>query len=144
MKDCPCGENCPVCNDKDLNSPKECKDFCPDKITDMDKCLEVWGVEEAQCMEACDAPRKQCIEGCDSGPCKDQCDDTWIEAEICCHRQCPCHAKCAGGCPCAGDDCGLINIDAIQQVVAAKWAIDVINNQSLPHELQIGKLPRSS
>jgi len=35
--------------------------------------------------------------------------------------------------------CGTINIDAIQQVVAAKWAIDVINNQSLPHELKIGK-----
>ena len=111
MKDCPCGENCPVCNEKDLNSPKECKDFCPDKITDMDKCLEVWGVEERQCMEACDAPRNQCYDGCDSGPCKDQCDDTWIEAELCCHRQCPCHAKCSGGCPCAGDDCGLINID---------------------------------
>ena len=37
------------------------------------------------------------------------------------------------------DGCGTINIDAIQQVVAAKWAIDVINNQSLPHELKIGK-----
>ena len=36
-------------------------------------------------------------------------------------------------------ECGLINIDAIQQVVAAKWAVDVINNQSLPHELRIGK-----
>ena len=36
--------------------------------------------------------------------------------------------------------CGLINLDAIQQVVAAKWAVDVINNQSLPHELRIGKL----
>ena len=36
-------------------------------------------------------------------------------------------------------DCGLINIDAIQQVVAAKWAVDVINNQSLPHELRIGR-----
>jgi hypothetical protein len=23
--------------------------------------------------------------------------------------------------------------------MAAKWAIDVINNQSLPHELKIGK-----
>ena len=36
-------------------------------------------------------------------------------------------------------ECGLINIDAIQQVVAAKWAVDVINNQSLPHELRIGR-----
>ena len=35
--------------------------------------------------------------------------------------------------------CGLINVDAVQQVLAAKWAIDVINNQSLPHELKIGK-----
>lgn len=42
------------------------------------------------------------------------------------------HSEGVGG-------CGLINIDAIQQVVAAKWAIDVINNQSLPHELQIGE-----
>ena len=31
-------------------------------------------------------------------------------------------------------DHSLINIDAIQQVVAAKWAVDVINNQSLPHK----------
>ena len=37
------------------------------------------------------------------------------------------------------DGCGLVNIDAIQQVVAAKWAVDVINNQSLPHELKIGE-----
>lgn len=35
--------------------------------------------------------------------------------------------------------CGLINIDAVQQVIAAKWAVDVINNQSLPHELKIGE-----
>ena len=42
------------------------------------------------------------------------------------------HSQGVGG-------CGTINIDAIQQVVAAKWAIDVINNQSLPHELQIGE-----
>jgi len=36
--------------------------------------------------------------------------------------------------------CGIINIDSMQQVIAAKWAIDVINNQSLPNELKIGKL----
>lgn len=41
-------------------------------------------------------------------------------------------------------ECGLINIDAMQQVVAAKWAIDVINNQSLPHELRIGKLLKAT
>jgi hypothetical protein len=35
--------------------------------------------------------------------------------------------------------CGFINIDSVQQVVAAKWAIDVINNQSLPNELKIGR-----
>jgi hypothetical protein len=36
--------------------------------------------------------------------------------------------------------CGFINIDSMQQVVAAKWAIDVINNQSLPNELKIGEM----
>lgn len=35
-------------------------------------------------------------------------------------------------------NCGLINVDAVQKVLAAKWAVDVINNQSLPHELKIG------
>jgi len=34
--------------------------------------------------------------------------------------------------------CGQINMEAVQQVIAAKWAIEVINNQSLPHELNIG------
>ena len=34
--------------------------------------------------------------------------------------------------------CGAINTEAVQQVLAAKWAIDVINNQSLPHEIKIG------
>ena len=38
-----------------------------------------------------------------------------------------------------GDACGPVNVDAVQQVIAAKWAVDVINNQSLPHELKIGK-----
>jgi hypothetical protein len=36
-------------------------------------------------------------------------------------------------------DCGFINIDSVQQIVAAKWAVDVINNQSLPNELKIGQ-----
>ena len=36
--------------------------------------------------------------------------------------------------------CGPLNHDTVQQVMAAKWAVDVINNQSLPHELSIGKL----
>ncbi len=37
------------------------------------------------------------------------------------------------------EKCGPINVEAMQQVMAAKWAVDVINNQSLPHELNIGK-----
>ena len=32
----------------------------------------------------------------------------------------------------------FITFQAVQQVIAAKWAIEVINNQSLPHELNIG------
>ena len=39
-------------------------------------------------------------------------------------------------------DCGpgsSLNLATVQQVLAAKWAVDVINNQSLPHELSIGK-----
>ena len=36
------------------------------------------------------------------------------------------------------NQCGPINLEAVQQVLAAKWAIDVINNQSLPHEIKIG------
>lgn len=35
--------------------------------------------------------------------------------------------------------CGTINTNLLQQVVAAKWATDVINNQSLPYELRIGE-----
>ena len=38
-----------------------------------------------------------------------------------------------------GKGCGQINVEAVQQVLAAKWAVDVINNQSLPHELTIGQ-----
>jgi len=38
----------------------------------------------------------------------------------------------------SGSPCGQINMEAVQQVLAAKWAVDVINNQSLPHELKIG------
>ncbi len=38
----------------------------------------------------------------------------------------------------SGGRCGQINVEAVQQVLAAKWAVDVINNQSLPHELSIG------
>ena len=40
-----------------------------------------------------------------------------------------------GGAVDLGDACGPVNVDAVQQVIAAKWAVDVINNQSLPHEL---------
>lgn len=35
--------------------------------------------------------------------------------------------------------CGGINLDVVQQVVAAKWAVDIINNRSLSHEPKIGK-----
>ena len=38
------------------------------------------------------------------------------------------------------NQCGPINLEAVQQVLAAKWAIDVINNQSLPHEIKIGNV----
>ena len=37
---------------------------------------------------------------------------------------------------------GQVNMEAVQQVLAAKWAVDVINNQSLPHELKIGEKHR--
>ncbi|TRY70132.1 hypothetical protein TCAL_07350 [Tigriopus californicus] len=33
--------------------------------------------------------------------------------------------------------CGNINTDVIQQILAAKWAADVINNKSLPYELHL-------
>ncbi len=36
--------------------------------------------------------------------------------------------------------CGAINVDVVQQVVAAKWAVDIINNRSLDHEPKIGKM----
>ena len=35
--------------------------------------------------------------------------------------------------------CGRLRMETVQLVLAAKWAVDVINNQSLPHELSIGK-----
>ena len=34
---------------------------------------------------------------------------------------------------------GQLNTEALQQVIAAKWAVDVINLQSGPHDLKIGK-----
>ena len=37
-----------------------------------------------------------------------------------------------------GGGCGRLNMETVQLVLAAKWAVDVINNQSLPHELSIG------
>ena len=39
-----------------------------------------------------------------------------------------------------GRGCGRLNMETVQLVLAAKWAVDVINNQSLPHELSIGKV----
>jgi len=35
--------------------------------------------------------------------------------------------------------CGAINARVLQQAVAAKWAVDVINNRSLDGELKIGE-----
>ena len=37
-------------------------------------------------------------------------------------------------------ECGPINIEAVQQIMAAKWAVDVINNQSKPNDLKIGMI----
>ncbi len=37
------------------------------------------------------------------------------------------------------DECGVINSRVLQQTVAAKWAVDVINNRSLSSELRIGQ-----
>ena len=37
------------------------------------------------------------------------------------------------------EGCRQLNLDTVQQVMAAKWAVEVINNQSLPHELNIGE-----
>ena len=34
---------------------------------------------------------------------------------------------------------GDLNVEALHQVVAAKWAVDVINAQSGPEDLKIGK-----
>ena len=37
-------------------------------------------------------------------------------------------------------ECGPVNAEAVQQVLAAKWALEVINNQSIHSEqLKIGK-----
>ena len=47
----------------------------------------------------------------------------------------PRNSSSTSGSPCSGQ----INMEAVQQVLAAKWAVDVINNQSLPHELKIGE-----
>lgn len=34
--------------------------------------------------------------------------------------------------------CGSINVAALQPVLAAKWAVEVINNQSSSSEMSIG------
>ena len=104
MEQCPCYSQCETCKNCESDFGQ---DFCPDEITDIEKCLAVWGEEEAECMLACDQPRKDCYDACDTATCKDECDTSWIEREICCHRECPCHSKCPNGCPCFGDsDCG--------------------------------------
>ena len=38
---------------------------------------------------------------------------------------------------------GDLNEEALQQVIAAKWAVDVINAQSGPQDLKIGKSDRN-
>lgn len=104
MEQCPCYSQCETCKNCESDFGQ---DFCPDEITDIEKYLAVWGEEEAECMLACDQPRKDCYDACDTATCKDECDTSWIEREICCHRECPCHSKCPNGCPCFGDsDCG--------------------------------------
>ena len=40
-----------------------------------------------------------------------------------------------GGVNTGGRKCGVINTDVLQQVVAAKWALEVINNQSEEEEI---------
>jgi len=42
--------------------------------------------------------------------------------------------------PSKDGQCNKIDPQVVQQVVAASWAIDVINNQSLPSDLKIGKI----
>ena len=44
-----------------------------------------------------------------------------------------------GGAVSAVANCGPINVDSIQQVIGAKWAVDVINTQSNVNELKIGE-----
>ena len=39
---------------------------------------------------------------------------------------------------------GDLNVEALQQVVAAKWAVDVINAQSGPEDLKIGNRASSA
>ena len=92
----------------------------------MEKCLQVWGEEEAACMNDCDQPRKDCYAACTTASCKDQCDLTWMKREGCCHRTCPCHSKCPNGCPCYADpDCeGIDGIDGIDYCEDSTWKPD--------------------
>ncbi len=51
----------------------------------------------------------------------------------------PSSASGGGGGGGGGGRCGVINARVLQQTVAAKWAVDVINNRSLDRELRIGE-----
>ena len=51
----------------------------------------------------------------------------------------PTHSDIPGTKLVTRQECGPINIEAVQQIMAAKWAVDVINNQSKPNDLKIGK-----
>ena len=50
----------------------------------------------------------------------------------------PTHSDIPGTKLVTRQECGPINIEAVQQIMAAKWAVDVINNQSKPNDLKIG------
>ena len=55
------------------------------------------------------------------------------------HKQQPGHEESSKNILTSRCSRGELNTEALQQVIAAKWAVDVINLQSGPHDLKIGK-----
>ena len=55
------------------------------------------------------------------------------------HKQQPGHEESSRNILTSRCSRGELNTEALQQVIAAKWAVDVINLQSGPHDLKIGK-----
>ena len=55
------------------------------------------------------------------------------------HKQKPGHEESSRNILTSRCSHGELNTEALQQVIAAKWAVDVINLQSGPHDLKIGK-----